>query len=333
MKTKTFVTGILVLSAVIVSACTGGLPGSQSSSSSGVPWKFYVLGVRPSYSQLGCPNCPAKTGWQYAIADLAVENITNAPLWFPGGFYAPGATGQGGQNDNAELVDTGGFQRDGRSSGIEWNRFGWDESHEHGFVLWPNFRVRFSFWSQIPQNQSLAKLTLKFGGNSYLIDLQKPNANVKTPFDIPPTWKARNAGDSIEITKDVRATITWTKIVDAGTLPCCQSRTEYKGKTALEVLTRIENTGGYDLKLDNAVSRLYAFDEQGHLAVGYLFTDNDIVSPGSVTDADGEVLFPDSPLGTVQPSWFVICLSSNPTNPVNKQTTPTQICEIYQVKK
>ncbi|MBI3536488.1 MAG: hypothetical protein HY070_02835 [Chloroflexi bacterium] len=327
MKTRMYLIGILVLSTIVISSCTGNASAPQTSAQSGSAsdsWKFYVLGVRSSTTDPDCNSCKSQFGWQYALIDLAVENAMNIPSWFPGTFYASGSSRK---DDTAELTDTGGFQRVGRSRGIEAVGYGQPQNPDQGFMIWPNFRVRFTFFSEIPQNQSVDKLTLKFAGRSYTLDLQKPNPNLKTPFDTTPNWKAKNVGESFEIPRDVRMRVTNATIVEATSLSKYKDE-YYKGKAGFAATLEVENTGGFNLYLRSAVSRIYAFDDSGHFGVGDLAI-NETLPPGRLKNVQAQVAFSYS-VDSVKAGWLVFCLSSNPANPTNKQNT--EQCEIYQVK-
>jgi hypothetical protein len=319
MKARMFAISVLIVASALVS-CSGGISGSQTTTQPGLsstdPWKFYVLGLQSKPTD--------RPGWQEVTIDLAVENITSTPAWFPKSF----ATNGGNNPGNAELVDTGGYSRDGSAVNLDprVNYYG-DKDLERGFIFWPNFRVRFGFLSQIPTNQALAKLTLKLGGRSYPLDLQKPTPNVKTPFEANPNWKAKQTGESLEIPKDIRATITRATIVDANSVERYQGYSRYEGIATFVITGDLENTGGYDYYLQGA-GRAYAFDSTGRLFAGEIASYGG-VAPGLAGKIEAHALS-DFPLASVQSGWFVLCLLPNPAN---KQSTQTDKCEIYQLSK
>lgn len=327
MKAKMVAISALVLGSITLGACRpqiGGTPGSQGDIPSGGPWKFYVLGIQNSNTNPQSVYQKAQEGWQFVKIDLVVENMTNAPALFPATFATQ--YDQRGQSSQAELLDTGGYQREGnaRLDSGSCNYFGGTD-----FLLYPNFRVPFSFLSQIPQNQSPAKLTLKFNNRSFVIDLQKTNSNLKTPFETAPSlWKTKQIGEYLEIPNDVKAIPSKTNIVDAGL-----TNKDFKGKADLALAVNLKNTGGFNLQPSSTMNSIYGFDSSGHLVTPCWSREDDpngALPPGSAKDFGIDFIFPDYSRDSIQSIWFVICLESNPAN---KQTSKTEKCDIYQVNK
>ena len=137
-------------------------------------------------------------------------------------------------------------------------------------------------------------------------------------------------GEYFEIPKDVRARVTCASIVDAASIPRRRGSEEYKGKVAFVVTGDVENTGGFDFYPSSAISKVYGFDDNGHLIMGEITGPRNTVAPGQASSIQAEVASYIYSFDLVKSGWVVFCLSSNPANP---QATKSEKCEIYQVNK
>ena len=116
MKTRISFILVMTLVAIAIPACSSGTPiqsGPQSGISSADPWKFYVLSVE---SKAPYPNARPREGWQTVTVEVAAENTTNTPAWFPRNFL----TSTRSTDYNAELIDTGDYKREGRAYGLDF---------------------------------------------------------------------------------------------------------------------------------------------------------------------------------------------------------------------
>ncbi len=259
-------TGIVILLGVLVAGCVGvvcvgslivlfyfgyfGAPSNSPAVGIGLPsnsraWNFYLLGISASSSQ--------QEGWKDVSIDLAVENMSHNPAWFPEEISSRYSS------PHTVLIDTGGYIRAVDSVHPSYPRD--QRDHVYGFMLWPNFRAIFTLASRIPQNQSSVTLKLDMSGDEYIVDLTKPPTGIKTPFEQPPTgWQPKQLGDTTEIPKVARIALTDVELTD-GKPPDSSEL----GKAVLRMVIDAENLGGKDIQVTDFLPKIYAFDDHGRL--------------------------------------------------------------------
>jgi hypothetical protein len=254
------------------------------------PWDLYLIKTSA--------NDSPEPGWKDVSIDLAVENMSPNPAWFPLSPYMT-LTDKGGYTRDVVLVHPIGYGRDERD-------------RIFGFMLWPHFRAVITLKSRIPQNQSSAALDIGLSDASeYKVDLMKPPANIKTPFEGPPVgWQPRQLGDATVVQNVSRVVLTDVSLVDND-----PKTTAERGGVVLALFINAENLGGENAYAKDYLSRIYAFDDSGRLGDKVYDecmtnTNSCETAPGSTSEVRTDILF-DPKSKSSQVFWIGICLSSD----------------------
>lgn len=167
-------------------------------------------------------------GWQFWIADIAIENETELCC----------ALLRYGFDSLAVLVDSGGFERPAYFLGGQ-------RLEDPAAIIIPHSRIRQYAYGAIPLNQTPATITLPTDGivSQVRIDLAEQRDEISYPFAsevIPPNKGSAGGGDA-----DGNAfyiAINDTKVLDDP---------EYDDWMLMGLEVELTNNGGYDLRIDD----------------------------------------------------------------------------------